>query len=88
MVSRQSIWHCIRAEAQGTTFASFAAAGGMPHPGEDAGQVHVLELRRPLAGELRVQMLPGPAERLASLGRFGPQPLGDARRRCWRNRRS
>ena len=48
----------------------------MAHPGEDAGQMHVLELRRPLPGELSIEMLTRAAERLAFFGRFDAQPLG------------
>ena len=76
MVIRQSIWHCMRAEAQGTTLASSLGRVGVAHAGEDSGQVHVLELRGPLAGELGIEVLPRTAEGLAPLGRFGLQALG------------
>ena len=41
---------------------------GVPHAGKDLGQMHVLELRCPLAGKLRIEMLPRAAKGLPPLG--------------------
>ena len=90
MVSRQSMSHFMRAEATGTTRDLAGRRLGIAHPGEQLGQVDVLQLLGPAAGQVLVEVLPGPAERLPQRRRLGPQPLGvrtaqplraDARRR-------